>query len=379
MTLSASRPARFLAAVSVALGLLAPLAVAAPAAAAADCEPSPPFSPYPGTSMEFVHAASSAIGSPAVIALPELCITSAAVVTELSNDAAVTVDIIADGSFASGATLTPPSPDFEGIARVDLQVVDGPVSFVLELYGLFGVDPTEFGFDFPAPVETAVGAPAFFPLDGIVVRPGGTITVEVIRSTQPVSVTWVEVPSPGVVVTPPAGFRGTIGVEVLLSDGITARAATVFAWAGVAIPTGAIWAPNPPPVAIEKGGTGYFDISGTFVPHGSECEIRVTTVPDVTVVTAPPPLQGVAFEPLGIEVRDDDFEGLLTVSYDLSCRLPDQSLASVQWDLLLYVGVPLPELAATGPREDVRLLGATALALLVLGGVVLGRRPMQRR
>lgn len=300
--------------------------------------------------------------------------------TVLSNDEGVTVDVVGDGGFSAGVTLTAPAGDFEGIARVDLQVVDGTTSFVLELYGLFGVELTDFTFGRPDPVETAVGATAFFPIDGISLRPGAALAAEVIRSTQPVTVTWIDGPTPGISVTPPAGFRGTIGVQVLLFDGISAAVATVYQWAGVAIPTGPIWAPNPPPAAIEPGGTGYFDLSGSFVPQGSACEIRVTTDPDVEIAVEPPSLQGVAFGPVGVQVRDADFVGLLTVSYDLTCRLLDDSLTSVEYDLLLYVGIPIPEeLAATGPRQDGLLIGAGALAAIIAGSLLLARRAVRGR
>lgn len=352
------------------------VAAALPAQAAPDCEPSTPYSEFEATSMEFVYAAEAPVGGAAFIAVPELCVRGAAVVTELSNDEGVTVDVVGDGSFGAGVTLTAPSGDFEGIARVDLQVVDGATSFVLELYALFGVTPTEFAFDRPEPVETAVSAPAFFPISGIALRDGAVISVEVARSTQPVTIRWIDAPSPGIEVTPSTSYQGTIGVDVLLTDGISAARVAVFQWAGLSIPTGVVWAPNPPPVAIEPGGTGSFDLSGGFAPWQSECEIRVTTMPDVLVAVGPPSVQGVSFEPVWVEVLDDDFVGLLTVSYDLSCRTPDESLSSVEYDLLLYVGIPLPqaELADTGTRADAAFWALGALLLALVGTLLVLRR-----
>lgn len=374
MAARSSRLARVRLGSAVLVGALALLgATAGPAAhAAVDCETRAPDTVFDGTSMEFVFAAQGPVGGSAVATVSGLCVAGSAVITELSNDDAVAVDIVGNGTLGA-ITLTAPAIDFEGIARVDVQIVDGATTFVLELYGLFGVSPTAFGFERPDPVTTAVGEPAFFPLDGITLRDGATLTAELVRSTQPVSVSWVAAPIAGIEVTPPASYRGTIGVEVLLTDGISASRVVVFPWAGVPIPAGAVWAPNPPPVAIEQGGTGLFDLSGSFVPPRSECELRVRAVPDVDVVTEPAPLNGVSFAPIGIRVLGSDFRGLLTVSYDISCRLPDQTRASREYDMLLYVGIPIPdELAATGPSEGAAFLGAGAL-VLVLAGITLSR------
>lgn len=369
---AARRTAAFLISAALAVGTVA---LATPAQAAPDCTPGTPYSEFEGTSMEFVYAAAAPIGGSATIQVPELCVRGSAVVTVLSNADDVTVDVVGDGSFASGVTLTAPAVDFEGIARVDLQIVDGTTSFVLELYALFGVAPTEFAVDRPAPVSTAVSAPAFFPLSGIDLREGASISAELIRTTQPLTIRWVDAPEPGIEVTPSTSYRGAIGIEVLLTDGISATRVTLFQWAGVPIPTGIVWAPNPPPVAIEPGGTGAFDLSGGFAPRLSECEIRVTTSPDVEVVVGPPSLQGVAFDPVFVEVRDPDFVGLLTVSYDLSCRTPAQEVSSVEYDLLLYVGIPIPqpELADTGAPAGAVPMGLGALAAVLLGALLLGR------
>lgn len=356
------------------------VALAMPAQAAPDCTPGTPYSEFEGTSMEFVYAATAPIGGSASIPVPELCVRGSAAVTELSNDDGVTVDIVGDGSFASGVTLSAPAVDFEGIARVDLQIVDGATSFTLELYALFGVEATSFPFERPDPVSTGLSAPALFPYPGIVLRDGAVVTAEVIRATQPVTARWVDGPTPGIEVTPSTSYRGAIGIEVLLTDGISATRVTVFQWAGVPIPTGIIWAPNPPPVAIEPGGTGYFDLSGSFAPPDSECEIRVTTDPEVELAVDPPSLQGAAFAPVGIDVRDDAFIGLLTVSYDLSCRTPDQQVSSVEYDLLLYVGIPIPqpELAETGSAADALPAALGALAAVLLGAELLRRSASAR-
>ena len=361
--------------IAIAAGILVPLDLVAvsPANAYWACETAPPYSAFEGTSMEFVHSAAGGAGEAVVIFAPEMCVSLSSTVTELSNADNVTVTFVADGSNDATITLTPLAPDFVGIARVDLEVTDGPESYVLELYGFFGVAPTTYAFDRPAPVATAIGAPTFFPLSGAVPRAGATIRAEVLRSTQPVMVEWVDSPSDGILVTPPANFAGVIGVQVVITDGITSTQTTVYQWAGVAIPTGAVWAPNPPPVAVEPGGTGYFSLSGSFVPHLSKCEIKVTTVPEVDIATEPPPLGGVAFAPVAVIVKDPDFVGLLTVSYDLSCELPDLSVSNVEYEFLLYVGIPIPELAATGSNAGVVPLGAGALALM-LGGLVLLRR-----
>lgn len=376
------RPSAVLIGAVLAIAAIVPLGVlTAPSAQAdVDCETRAPYSDFAGTSMEFVYSADAAVGGAALIMVPELCVSASAVVVELANDDAVSVDVVGDGSFGATITLTAPTVDFEGIARVDLQVVDGATSFVLELYGLFGVVPTAFSFDRPDPVATAVSAPAIFSIAGIVLREGATLTAELIRSTQPVSVTVVGAPTEGIQVTPSTSYRGTIGVEVLLTDGINATRVFTYQWAGIPIPTGVVWAPNPPPVAIDPGGTGFFDLSGSFAPPQSECEIRVNSVPDVQLVVEPPSLQGVAFAPVGIQVRDPDFVGLLTVSYDLSCRLPDETVSSVDYDLLMYVGIPIPEeLAATGSHRDGAVMAAGALALMLAGALMVLRRPQRRR
>lgn len=363
---------------ALAAGILVPLELVAvsPANAYWACETAPPNSVYEGTSLEFVYSAEGGAGETLDILVPKMCISFTSTVTELSNADGLAVSFVADGSNASTITLEPPTVDFVGISRVDLEVTDGAESYVLELYGLFGVAPTTYVSDRRPPVATAVGAPAFFPVSGTVPRVGATIRAEVVRSTQPVTVEWVDSPSGGIVVTPPASFRGTIGVQVVITDGITSTRTTVYQWAGVPIPTSAVWAPNPPPAAIEPGGTGFFDLSGIYASFPYECEIKVNTVPDVTIATDPPSLNGVAFAPIAVAVKDPDFVGLLTVSYDISCRLPDLSVSSVEYDLLLYVGIPIPELAATGPTFDVVPYGAAALAVMVSGFVLLRRRSL---
>ena len=102
----------------------------------------------------------------------------------------------------------------------------------------------------------------------------------------------------------------------------------------------------------------------------------MTTVPDVIIATEPPPLGGVAFAPIGVYVKDPDFVGLLTVTYGLSCQLPDLSRSSVEYDFLLYVGIPIPpaELAATGSHVDLVPIGAGALAVMVSGLLLVRRR-----
>lgn len=359
--------------------------VEAPAATAvASCETGfPPDYTTAGTSMEHVYWAAAAVGSPADIALPELCVGADATASIVANPEGMALDILGDGSLDAGVTMTPPAVDYSGVARVDLLVVDGTVSFTLELYGLFGVTPTIFDPDRPDPVAEPAGAPGFFELPPLTLRDGATLRVEVVRETAPVSIELVESPSRGIIVTPSGASPQTIGVDVLVTDDISSTRYQLFLWSGVPIPTGAVWAPNPGPVAIEPGGTGFFSLSGSFVPPDSECEIKVMAEPDVELAVEPPSLQGVSFAPVGIEVRDPDFIGVLVVSYDLSCVLPDDSTSGVEYDLVLYVGVPLPvaELADTGSALDVP--GALAALLAVIGvgaalAFVSGRRAHRR-
>lgn len=325
-----------------------------------------------GTSMAEVWWAAGPTGTPITIQIPDLCVGDDAVVTVDSNAVGVLIDVVGDGTLSSSITLTPPAVDFTGIAQVDLTVVDGPVSFSLELYGLFGVDPTTFQPGRIPPVAVAAGAPGFFSLPPITLRDGAALRVDIRRSTAPVTIELVDTPSTGVIVTPASNTPQTIGVEVLVSDGISSNRYELFLWSGVPIPTGAVWAPNPPPVAIEPGGTGFFNLSGSFVPFDSQCNVSVTSEPDINIVTEPTSLQGVSFAPVGIQVRDPDFVGVLTVSYDLSCVLPDDSTSGFDYTLVLYVGVPLPELAATGsPVDSMAILGGvlsvTALGVLLVG------------
>lgn len=360
----------------LALGVALPVvgAAAPSATAAGGCAPtSAPDSEFLGTSMEQVYWATAPAGATATISPSDLCIGASAIVTELSNDDGLDVVIGGVVDFPSIA-LDPPTDDFTGVSRVDLEITDGSLSFVLELYGFFGVQPTEFPYEDVDPVSTAVGASAFFPVPGIVLRDGAAIRVELVRSTQSVTVEWVDAPTEGVRITPPAGYSGPIGAEVLLTDGIVSAPLALVQWAGVPIPTTAIWAPNPPPVAIEPGGIGYFDLDGSFVPPRSECELTVTNVPEVVVAVDSPPLSGISYGPVGILVRDPDFVGLVTVTYGIDCRLPDSTTSSASYTFLLYVGIPIPdpELAETGPR--IELLVSSALALMAGGALLVACR-----
>jgi LPXTG-motif cell wall-anchored protein len=383
MSLSRHRPLAAALALAVALGVVAAAAPSsAPAARAAiDCELTQPYSRFDGTSMELVYAAETGTGGTAEIYVPQLCAGGSVTATELSNDEGVTVAITPDGTLGAMISLSAPTGDFAGLARVDLQFSQGATTIVLELYGLFGVEGTRYPFDRPDPISTPVSTPALFPISGIVLRDGATITAEIARSTQPVVVEWVESPQPGFRVTPPVGYTGPVGVEVVLTDGVSAELYSVVQWAGVPIPTTAIWAPNPPPAATEPDGIGYFDIGGSFVPPGSECEIRVTTVPDVTIAVDPPDLSGISYGPIAVDVREPDFVGLLTTTYALTCELPDQTTSRVAYQFLLYVGIPIPqpELAATGVTSDVVPAGLGALALLLAGAVLLRRRAVHGR
>jgi hypothetical protein len=325
-----------------------------------------------GTTMAEVWWAAGPVGTPVIIQVPDLCVGSDAAVTVDSNAVGVLIDVVGDGTSFATITLTPPAVDYTGVAQVDLTVDDGSVSFSLELYGLFGVDPTSFGYERIEPVAVAAGAPGFFSLPPITPRDGAVLRVEIRRSTAPVTVELVDSPSTGVVVTPGTSAPQTIGVDLLVTDGITSIRYQVFLWSGLPIPTGAVWAPNPPPVAIEPGGIGYFDLSGSFVPFDSKCEIKVMAEPDVELAVEPPSLQGVSFAPVGIEVKDPDFVGVLSVSYDLSCVLPDDSTSGFDYTLVLYVGVPIPELAATGSSVDATALLGGMLGLTALGMVLVG-------
>lgn len=371
-------------------GVIAALVVGAlattPTAAMAvsSCETSVPTNfETVGTTMSQVWSAAGPAGTAVDIEIPDLCVSMDAVVTVDSNTASVLIDIMGDGTSFASIRLTPPTIDYTGVAQVDLTIVDGPASFSLELYGLFGVDPTSFDFERPDPVAEPLGSPGFFPLPPITLRDGASLRVELVRSTAPVAIELVDVPSRGVVVTPSSSVRETIGVDVLVTDGVSSTRYQFFLWSGVEIPTGAVWAPNPPPVAVEPGGTGFFNLSGSFVPSDSECEIRVRAEPDIDIVTEPPSLQGVSFEPVGVRVLDADFVGVLSVSYDLSCRLPDDSTSGFDYTLVLYVGVPLPapELADTGSSPTTSSMLVGMLGLMGAGAMLAaaGRARAQRR
>jgi LPXTG-motif cell wall-anchored protein len=72
---------------------------------------------------------------------------------------------------------------------------------------------------------------------------------------------------------------------------------------------------------------------------------------------------------IGVQVKDD-YVGLLTVNYTLSCK-EGGGVTSRNFVMKLYVGIPIPTLADTG----VDATGPVALAgALLIAGFVLSRR-----
>jgi LPXTG-motif cell wall-anchored protein len=331
-----------------------------------------------GSDRDDTFWAAPAAGDPATITVSALCAPAGTVVDVTSNSENLSLDVNGDGTGTAGFILTPPTPDYTGVAQLDVTLTSGSDSADYRLVGYFGVPVTSYPSKFDvSPLEVAAGAGGLFTLTGLSLSPGLTGGAAVVSSSEPVEVEFVSSPTPGVVVTPAAGFAGVVATRIIVTDGFSAQLYDARLWVGVSIPDGVVWGPNPGPVAIEPGGTGVFRFPSMYAPPGSECEIRVLQQPDIEISTEPVSLSGEA-QNIPVTVLDPEFVGLLTVTYGLTCNPPTGPSSAVDYMLLLYVGIPIPadELAATGPSMDVLSLAAGGLAL---GGIVLLLADRRRR
>lgn len=241
------------------------------------------------------------------------------------------------------------------------------------------IEPTATTFpSWPTVISTAAGEVAFVPIVGLgdFTADGGTATIGRIFSAASATVT--ELPSDGLLVTPPPGFTGIMAAELILVIGAEQRSLTAVVYSGVPLPSAIVWAPPPPPVGIDRFGTAYFDLAA-YIPPEVECEISIRPEPAITIVAEPPTTRGFSFDPVPIRVVDD-FTGRLVVDYRLVCKanlgFPG---SSVDYQLVMYVGVPIPEpprLADTG-AEPAPLLALGVLALSL--GLVVSRASRRER
>jgi hypothetical protein len=358
-------------------------AVSAPSVPVAQADPGcaanfPINVPLVGSDRDDTFWAAPAVGDPATIIVSALCAPAGTVVDVTSNPENLSLDVNGDGTGTATFILTPPTPDYTGVAQLDVTLTSDSESADYRLVGYFGVPVTSYPSEFDvSPLEIEVGTSGLFALTGVSVSPELTGSAAVVSSSEPVEVEFVSSPTPGVVVTPAAGFSGVVATRIIVTDGFSAQLYFARLWVGVSIPDGVVWGPNPGPVAIEPGGTGVFRFPSMYAPRGSECEIRVRQQPDIEISTEPPSLGGEA-QDIAVTVLDPEFVGLLTVTYGLTCNPPTGSPSSVDYLLLLYVGIPIPvyELAATGPAtNDLSLVGGG----LALGGIALVLEGRRRR
>ena len=239
--------------------------------------------------------------------------------------------------------------------------------------------------DLPDPtttlIEAAPGATVFFPVPGLCLAPGGTITTS--YNPRSATVTWLAdgSASAGVTVSPPDGTAQVIPITVLVDQGdSTARSYSFAAYLGAS--PDVVWPPSavPTQIAIDPGGEGSFTLPGLYWPRYSECEIKVTTTPDdVDFYTEPPNLSGL---PIRVGFATSEFVGKLVVTYGLACTPPEGERSAATYTIELYVGIPIPPpaLAATGQEGSAATPVGIASALIAAAGAVLlaarRRRPV---
>lgn len=171
-------------------------------------------------------------------------------------------------------------------------------------------------------IEAAPGTTVFFPVPGLCLAPGGTITTS--YNPQSATVTWVAdgSGSAGFTVEPANGDPAVVPITVLADQGDgTTRSYSFAAYLGTS--PNAVWPPAavPTQIAIDPGGEGSFTLPGLYWPRYSECEIKVATTPVVdTFFTEPPNTSGL---PIRVGMIDDEFVGKLVVSYGIACTPPE--------------------------------------------------------
>ncbi|MGX5681625.1 hypothetical protein [Schumannella luteola] len=221
-------------------------------------------------------------------------------------------------------------------------------------------------------IEAAAGDEATFAIPGLCLGPSGSLTVT--NNPASADVTWTDTAGsiPSITVTAANDTPAVAPVTLLadLGDG-TQRSYYLAAYFGVS--SQVVWpdAAVPAQIAIPAGGgMGEFELPGLYWPRYSECEIRVTSVPESDdFVVGPPSGSGGPIE-IGLK-EGTEFIGVLDVSYALACTPPGGERSGATYRILLYVGVPIPvapQLAATGSSPATP--AAPIAALLALGGLL---------
>lgn len=227
-------------------------------------------------------------------------------------------------------------------------------------------------------LEAAPGTTVVFPVPGLCLAPGGTMTTS--YNPQGATVTWVAdgSGSAGFTVDPANSDPAVVPVIVLADQGDgTTRSYSFAAYLGVS-PVVVFPPAVPTQVAIERGGDGSFTIPGLYWPQYSECEVRVDTAPEIDrFVTEPPNKLGLPI--LVSMTREPDFVGKVILTYALACTPPGGERSQHTYTIELYVGIPIPTtaLAATGsdaPGLAPMAWSAVAAGMLGAGALVASRR-----
>ncbi len=342
------------------------MAAASPAAAADPCAPSFGTNFDPSNPADpSIYVAEIAVDATAQFDLGGMCFPTDPVITINAADpgaGAIDFDQISD--FYAQFRYTPPS-GFTGVADLDITIAFGAESRDYRFVAYVGVPGASFPTVSSNPQAGTVGVATTYDLTGLSF-PSGSAAMTVLNPSGLFSAAF----QPGVpsfTVTPLQNVSGPIEARIAIDNGIQGREYRVILWVGVPVPDRVIWGPQPDPAQIEPLGTGYFRLTN-FAPAGSECEIKVTTDPDVDVVTEPARLNGL---PQDVPVTvDEAYVGLLTVNYRLSCKEAG-GVTSRDFVMKLYVGIPIPTLADTGVDGTAPLALAGAL---LAGGFVLIRR-----
>ncbi len=230
----------------------------------------------------------------------------------------------------------------------------------------------------PTVVEVATDVVAVFAVPNLCLGATPTVAVPTNPDGMLVSVNSPDTPAATLSLTPPGGFVGDTIVRVTVGDGTVTHDYTLVAYFGLPAPSPVhgFFPENPPAVDIVPGATGYFSLSGLFVPRlgGSApaCQLTITQTPsaaEVPTVTEPPTLTGIGPNLIPVYLSAaPDFVGVLTVNYGISCVLTDGFVAARTYPFVLYVGVPRPAvLADTGIESDTHVL--VALGLIAAGGI----------
>ena len=339
--------------------LTIPAVVASPAAAVVPCTPSFGTNYDPSNPADLsLYVQEIAVDATATFYLQGMCFPTDPVVTiNAADPGAGAVNFDQTSNEYAEFTYTPPS-GFMGVADLDITIAFGAESRDYRFVAYVGVPGASFPDLSGAPQVGTVGVATTYDLTGLSF-PSGTAAMTVLNPSGLFSAAF----QPGVpsfTVTPLQNVSGPFEARIAIDNGIQGAEYRVILWVGAPIPDRVIWGPQPGPVQIEPRGTGYFTLTN-FAPYKPECEIKVTNDPaDVTIVVEPPALNGIP-TPVGIGVRDD-YVGLLTVHYMLSCK-EGGGVTSKDFIMKLYVGIPIPVLAETG---------VDAVPPLVAGGLLLG-------